>query len=455
MAQCKSMRDRPQSRFILASIVTILLCTACGQSQALPQETIARPQQAAAPSPSPFPVVETRPTRTPQPTAKATDLATASPLPPLPSVTVQPTIAPSLTPSFPKYDGSPLLKNHIGVQIHIHREDLRSLMRHLQALDVGWVKVQVSWKLYQPQPDAYAQDRLAELDSLVEAAVNNDMQLLLSVSKAPEWSRPTTDLDGPPSDYDLYRNFMAFLADRYKGRVAAYELWNEPNLQREWNGSPLSAADLTRLLSAGAAGVRQADPEATVISSAPATTGINDGITAIDDRVFLRGMLDAGAGEIVDGIGVHPYGWANPPDSSHTSPDPSIPTHNNHPSFFFGDTLSDYEALLAEYGVEGQLWVTEFGWGSFDQLTDDDNDPAQPPPGTEFMADVDEWEQATYLLRALELGQQNDAVGPMIIWNLNFGPLLGHEYSETGYSILRPDGSRRAAYHSLEHAKKT
>jgi hypothetical protein len=397
-------------------------------------------------------VVEIKPSDTPQPSATAT--ATASPLPPQATVTSRPTITLTPTPDFPKYKGPALQSENIGVQIHIHREDLRPILRHLQALGVGWVKVQVSWKLYQPFPDVYAEDRLAELDALIEAAVNNDIRVLLSVSKAPEWSRPTTEMDGPPTDFALYRDFMAFLGNRYQGRVAAYELWNEPNLQREWNGAPLSAANLTRLVAAGAEGLSKSDPEAQIISAAPATTGINDGIIAIDDRVFLRGMLEAGIGNIVDGIGVHPYGWANPPDSSYTAPDPSVPTHNNHPSFFFSDTLSDYKALLAEFGVEDQLWVSEFGWGSFDHITDDDGDPAQPPPGVEFMNDVDEWEQAVFLLRALELGQQDSSVGPMIIWNLNFGPLLGHEYSETGFSILRPDGSRRPAYRSLEHAKK-
>ena len=104
--------------------------------------------------------------------------------------------------------------------------------------------------------------------------------------------------------------------------------------------------------------------------------------------------------------------------------------------------------------MQEPLWATEFGWGSFENLVDDDGDPAQAPGGVEFMNDVDEWEQAVYLLRALEMGQQDSSIGPMIIWNLNFGPLLGHEYSETGFSILRPDGSRRPAYQALEHAKK-
>jgi hypothetical protein len=224
-------------------------------------------------------------------------------------------------------------------------------------------------------------------------------------------------------------------------------------LQREWNGSPLSAADLVRLTAAGAAGVRTADPAAILISAAPATTGINDGITAVDDRVYLRGMLAAGIAGHVDAVSVHPYGWANPPDSTVAQPDPAVPSHNNHPSFFFADTLADYAALLAEYGVAKPLWITEFGWGSFEGITDDDGDPASPPAGAEFMNNVSEWQQAQYITRAYELGQQSEDIGPMMLWNLNFGPTLGNEFSESGYSLLRPDGSLRPSYLSLQNSQ--
>jgi len=319
---------------------------------------------------------------------------------------------------------------------------------------VGWVKVQVSWKLYQSAPGQYTEDRLAELDGLVNNAGANDIDVLLSVSKAPEWSRSTTELDGPPTDYGLYRDFMALLAGRYQGRVAAYELWNEPNLQREWNGSQLNAADFVRLIEAGAAGARSADPEALLISGAPATTGINDGITAIDDRVFLRGMLEAGIGETVDAVGVHPYGWANPPDSSVDAPDTAVPSHNNHPSFFFSDTLADYATLLDEFGVEKALWVTEFGWGTFEGIENEDGQPAMPPAGAEFMAYFGEWQQAEYILRAYELALGWEHVGPMVLWNLNFGPLLGDEFSESGYGLLRPDGTPRPSYAALQAASK-
>jgi hypothetical protein len=42
----------------------------------------------------------------------------------------------------------------------------------------------------------------------------------------------------------------------------------------------------------------------------------------------------------------------------------------------------------------------------------------------------------------------------MILWNLNFGPLLGHQFSESGYSLLGPDGAPRPAYLALEAVPK-
>ena len=421
---------------ILFFILFLFALLGCGEN--LPVGT------AVAVSPPPAsPTAQPIPTATPLPkptTVAPTAVATVTAVPP------------TATPSHPPYTGPTLRRDDIGVQIYLHRVDVPALVAQLNELGVGWVKVQVSWKLYQPYPDQYSEERFAELDQLVAQAGANNIQVMLGVAKAPEWSRPTTEMDGPPGENDLFRQFMQLLAQRYAGRVAAYELWNEPNLQREWNGVPLDAAALTALIRAGADGVRAGDPAALVLSGAPAVTGINDGLMAIDDRVYFRAMLTAGVADFVDGFGVHPYGWANSPDSTFERPDtaPSagsgqaVPSHNNHPSFFFQDTLRDYGDLLSEFGVhDKQLWVTEFGWGSFEAFA------AEPPEGAEFMANVFEWQQAAYTQRAYELAHGWPWVGPMMLWNLNFAPWIGPAFSESGYSLLRPDGSPRPVYFAL------
>lgn len=365
---------------------------------------------------------------------------------------VSPTPEPEVTRTsdYPYYDGPPLGRSDIGVQVHIHREDQVAIFDHLVALDVGWVKLQVSWKIYESQPGQWDDFRLDELDRFIAQAKQKNIQVLLSVAKAPEWSRPTAEMDGPPSDPAHFQAFMQRLASRYQGQVAAYELWNEPNLQREWNGFPLSAADFVTLIQAGANGARAADPQAILISGAPAPTGINDGISAIDDRQYLRSMAAAGIGGVVDAVGIHPYGWANPADSSWLDPEQFTPTHNNHPSFFYADTLNDYRKILNQNGMGSMpLWSTEFGWGSYEGLNE------TPPPGVEYMDDVNEWQQAAYSLKAYQLAQEWDVKGPLILWNLNFAPTFGSQFVESAYSLLRPDGSKRPVYYSITTITKS
>ena len=41
----------------------------------------------------------------------------------------------------------------------------------------------------------------------------------------------------PPDDYALYANFIRELLKHYPGQIGAIEVWNEENLEREWNGS--------------------------------------------------------------------------------------------------------------------------------------------------------------------------------------------------------------------------
>ena len=365
----------------------------------------------------------------------------------VPSNTPAPT-ATATPPAFPAYEGPALERAQIGVQVHLHREQLDPILNHVADLGAGWLKVQVSWKLYEPQPDTYDDWLLRELDHLVSGATGRDLKVLLSVAKAPEWSRPTTEMDGPPGDFAQFREFMEYLAARYEGNVAAYELWNEPNLQREWNGMPLSAGSFAQLVHQGAAGERAADAQALVISGAPATTGVNDGLIAIDDRVYLRELLSQDMGDL-DGIGVHPYGWANPPAASAADTQQLAPTHNNHPSFFFSDTLRQYQAILSDAGYEQlPLWLTEFGWGSFEGFG------AAPPAEAQFMSYVSEWQQAQYTQEALALVHNWSGIGPVFLWNLNFAPTIGAGFSESGYSLLRPDGSLRPVYLALQHIPK-
>jgi polysaccharide biosynthesis protein PslG len=338
---------------------------------------------------------------------------------------------------------TPVPKPNIGVQGQFIGPDGDDGIRSAANLGVGWIKQQVDWNSVEYERGKYRWD---ELDQVVAEAEKYGLKILLSVARAPGFSRPEpVEEDGPPSDFSIFRDFMQALSSRYKGRVAAYELWNEPNLKREWRGFDLSAAKFVELIAVGAEGVRAGDPNAIIISGAPAVTGIDDQ-TAIDDRRFLREMIAAGVGDLVDAIGVHPYGAANPPDERAADAAHIRSGYNNHPSFFFLDTLEDYRKILVEANLDKPLRVTEFGWPSIENFGEVDT------AGWDYAREVTEADQAAYLLRALQLRRERAWVGPLIIWNLNIAPLLGAERSESAYSLLRPDGSERPAYQQLRGA---
>ncbi len=359
-----------------------------------------------------------------------------------PEATPMPAPTP-VPPATPTEIPPPVPKPSFGIQIDPNTDDLARVLRWVQGLGFGWIKVQMQWAILEQEPERY---RWVELDRLVQLSNDFGFKLLLGVVDAPGWLRSGVGYNGPPREPAEFGRFMGVLASRYAGRVTAYELWNEPNLLREWYGETLDPAAFVALTAAGSQAVRQADPQALIISAGLGVTGIDDGVTAIDDRRFLREALRAGLAQWVDGIGVHPYGYANPPweraaDAAHVRP-----AWNEHPSFFFLDTLEDYHAILVEAGVDAPLWPTEFGWPAADGIRS-----TNLPPGFDYpyAAWVTEQDQSEYLIAAARLMHERPWVGPFFVWNLNMSVTWGAERPEALFSLLRVDGNYRPAYLAL------
>ncbi len=288
-----------------------------------------------------------------------------------------------------------------------------------QALDAtsgagfGWIKVQVPWKQFEGA--GKGQFEWGDLDRLVDSVSARGLRLLVSICKAPDWARPGStnrDLQGPPVNPQDLADFSGAVAARYKGRIAAIEIWNEQNLVHEWGGEPLDAGRYVRLLCAAYQAIKAQDSAIVVVAGGLTPTGVNDGVTAIDDVTYLRSMYQAGCKTCMDALGVHPSGYNNPPSARMGYTDPAEPDFKAHPSFFFFETMTRYRHVMVAYGDAGHsLWPTEFGWASF----------GSPSAGYEYARNVTEEEQARYLVEAMTLMRQWGYVGTAFVWNLNFG----------------------------------
>src|SRR5438132_2765608 len=123
------------------------------------------------------------------------------------------------------------------------------------------MKHQVEWQTIETRQGQYD---WSELDGIIDSATANSSKVLLSVQHAPPFYRsPSSGLF--PTDPSTYQTFMLALATRYRGKVQAYEVWNEQNLSRETGVGNVDPSFYLPILKAGSTGVRAGDSSAQVL----------------------------------------------------------------------------------------------------------------------------------------------------------------------------------------------
>lgn len=175
-----------------------------------------------------------------------------------------------------------------GVQWHAvwsSYNDEQRVLDGLKAAGVQWVRMDIGWDLIEGsapgQYDAYWTGRI---DTYVDMAVARGLKPLVTLYQTPAWARPAgTTNRTPPSDVASYARFARWAAARWAGKVRAWEVWNEPNLEEFWVGTdPVRYAQLVR---AAYPAFKAGDPAALVVA----------GAVSYNDDVWLRRMYAAGA----------------------------------------------------------------------------------------------------------------------------------------------------------------
>ena len=275
------------------------------------------------------------------------------------------------------------------------------------------------------------------------------------------------NLPRPEEDWAEWGHYRYLDAKLYADRIDAYVIGNEPNLIKEWGRNPDPAA-YAELLEIAYREIKSADPDALVISAGLATVGAGSDPRYVNDLAFLRAMYEHGAADHFDVLGVHPFGFAYPPE---TPPDGKVcrttKTRPAHLDRGLGRRVKErwcwpveglcfrrveqLRAIMLEYG-DGQkpVWASEFGW------------IIRPPTCCRSRLDwpayywqvVSEQQQAQYIVCAFAYAQEHwPWMEAMFLWNLDYSryypgkdeTCLNCE-SMGWYSILNPDGSPRLAY---------
>jgi hypothetical protein len=405
---------------LACAILVLVSLSSCGAS---PTETAAvTPTATLVPTFSPTPLTvytstATEAAATPSPSTSETPVETATPEPvtkitapaePVPTEEpLEPTTAPAVPAGVPVEMKSP----DYGMQAFLwwRPEVAQRDLELIRDAGFNWVKQGFPWR--EIEGSGKAQYDWSTTDRLVDQVESvGGLHLIARLDSEPSWASGQNYPNDqnifmtPPRNNQDFAEFCGTVATRYKGRIAAYQVWNEPNLRREWGGKPPDPIGYVNLLKICAEAIRHADPDAIVISAGMAPTTRRDNV-AMPDTEFLKQMYAAGAQPYFDALGAHGAGYKAPPekDPGEIATDPNF--YNTGDANCPGDPcriygfrhVEDLHRIMVENGDgDKQVVVLEFGW-----TTD-------PRPNSPYAwHSVTEEQQADYFVRAYQYAKEH------------------------------------------------
>lgn len=350
-----------------------------------------------------------------------------------------------------------------GYNVHLYGQgtpwqDRNRVMQVSKNSGITWMRQQVRWMDLHDRSGAIY---WGELDNIVSDAQANGISLMLSIVAAPGWATSNGSHGMPTrANFPKFADFMGQMAARYKGRVQAYEIWNEQNRACEnggdcatagGTGGVVASADYyVDLLATAYDAIKANDPYAIVVSGAPTSTETNRTDIALSDTSYMASMAsNPKFRSHVDAIGVHPGGHYNSPDQMWPD-NPGPGPHWRTSREFYFRRIEDIRNVLVQNGMaDKQIWVTEFGWATKNNT-----------PGYEYGNSISFQTQSDWIVRGFQKSRREYApwVGAMFLWNLNFAVpwrYQGNElHEQASFGVLNGDWSPRPAWYAIQAMNK-
>ena len=299
---------------------------------------------------------------------------------------------------------------------------------HADEAGVRWTRLVFWWSGLQPNgPQSW--NRFYFPDDLLQAELNRGRQVVGLLLNTPAWAG-----DGGPNSVprgiDLpvdhpdnhWAGFARSMAERYKGRIDHWVIWNEPDIwdpaspTYTWDGS---VEQFYRLQKVGYRAMKRGNPNARV-----GLAGLSYWWDYHYDRPqYFDRFLEVAAADpeaaannwFFDAAVLHLY---NEPEGLYRAP-------------------MLFRALMAMRGFSKPIWINETNVAPWD-------DPANPMPRSDFRATQDE--QASFMIQAFAYGL---AAGAERISVYPFHDGDGQPGQEL-MGLIRGDGSARPAFQAFK-----
>ena len=179
------------------------------------------------------------------------------------------------------------------------------------------------------------------------AAHKRGLKPLGVLTYAPSWATGWYSnffIHPAPLSADTFASFVQKAAQRYKGIIRDWEIWNEPNIQASFAPAPSPPLYSSMLIKSYTA-IKNIDPYSSVIAGG--TSPAADSVTTMAPATFIQGLYDNGAGNSFDAVAMHPY---------------SVPRLLSADTAGSKTAISEVTRVLARNNQSyKKIWFTEFG----------------------------------------------------------------------------------------------
>jgi hypothetical protein len=342
--------------------------------------------------------------------------------------------------------------NPYGINTFLEQEvEQAKRERQVQMIaDAGfhWVRQEIPWEDIEIHGRGDFMDRrnvesIGEIsawdkyDHIIDLLDQYGLEMQARIDHPPAWTRanPVTISRTPPDDVQDYVNFVTAFAERYKGRVHYYQIWNEPNIYPEWGDQAVDPEAYTDLLCRSYAALKAVDPANVVISAALSPT---NALTARDlnEFIYLQRMYDAGAQGCFDIMATQGYGFFSGPTDSRMRP-----TNSN-----FARPLYLRDVMVANGDADKPIWISEAAWNPVDA-------PEVPPdlPIREQFGSVTRDEAARYMPLAYERAAQEwHWIGVINYWFFKRPSDADKNQPYYYFRMVEPDFTPLPVYESMK-----
>jgi len=200
-----------------------------------------------------------------------------------------------------------------------------------------WDSDDTRWSAIEPSRGKF---NFEGLDRWLALAEKHHAEVLYTFGRVPAWANDNQRQSVPPKDLKDWDDFVRALVRHAKGRIHAYELWNEPNQSNFWS------SDVKTLLEMGSRAyriIKQEQPGAIVTTPAPTWH-------TVEPYQWLQTYLDLGGGKFADVIAFHGYVGVAPESLT--------------------GELERIRRVAKNNDVDKPIWDTESSWGIDSKLPD-------------------------------------------------------------------------------------